>query len=225
VLTFIVPAHNEELLLPKTLQSIRAACLEPYEILVVDDASSDRTAAVAAGARVLQVDFRQIARTRNAGAAAAEGEFLFFIDADTQINEEYVQQAVAAMRNGAVGGGARFRFDGELPRFAKIMMPFFDWLCRTFQVAGGCCIFCTKAAWERAGGFDPRLFAGEELQFARMLKRQGKFRLIEATVVTSGRKVRDYSARELLATIWGIVRQGPRALQSREGLDLWYRRR
>ena len=74
MISFIVPAYNEELLLPATLSALEAAAHalgEPSEIVVVDDASTDRTAAVAEehGARVIQVNHRQIAATRNSGRA------------------------------------------------------------------------------------------------------------------------------------------------------------
>ena len=74
MLSFIVPAHDEELLLGRTLASIHAggkSIGEPYEIIVVDDSSGDRTASIAAehGARVERVEHRQISRARNAGAA------------------------------------------------------------------------------------------------------------------------------------------------------------
>ena len=74
MISFIVPAHNEERYLGRTLHSIRAAAAaleRPYEIIVVDDASTDGTAAVAEshGARLVQVHLRQISAVRNAGSA------------------------------------------------------------------------------------------------------------------------------------------------------------
>ena len=77
MLSVIVPAYNEELLIGRTLRALRAAggaLGQPFEVIVVDDASTDRTAAIAAehGARVLSVHNRQIAATRNAGARAEE---------------------------------------------------------------------------------------------------------------------------------------------------------
>src|SRR5690242_3953856 len=85
-LSFVVPAHDEAPRLPATLASLHAAaraCGVDYEIVVVDDASTDATAEVAAanGARVLRVEHRHIAATRNAGAAAATGARLVFVDA------------------------------------------------------------------------------------------------------------------------------------------------
>src|SRR5262245_31989116 len=117
MISFIVPAYNEELLLGRTLTAVNAAARalgEPFEIVVADDASTDRTAAVAAehGARVVSVRHRQIAATRNAGARAAQGALFLFVDADTVVTEAAVAAAVEAMRRGAVGGGCAIRFDG-----------------------------------------------------------------------------------------------------------------
>lgn len=230
MLSFIVPAHNEEKLLPATLLAIRQTCDElqlPFEIVVACDACSDATAdvAAAAGVRVVQVDHRQISRTRNSGAAASTGEFLFFIDADTLVSPAYVSQGLAAMQRGVAGGGGRIRFDTDVPGFARTLVLVFDWICRIFKVSGGCCLFSRRDAFEAVGGFDDTLFAGEELKFSADLRRHGGFAPLSATVTTSGRKLRDYSPRELLGVLWGVLRKGPAALKSREGLDLWYRRR
>src|SRR5256885_14995047 len=111
MISFIVPAHNEQTCLPRTLQAIHdsaKALGRPYEIIVVDDASTDATAEIARenSARVVRVNHRQIAATRNSGGRAAQGERLFFIDADTLANPRAVAAALRYMDNGAVGGGA-----------------------------------------------------------------------------------------------------------------------
>ena len=71
---------------------------EPYEVIVVVDASTDRTHEIALrhGARVVPVNFRQIAATRNAGGRSAVGELLFFVDADTVVTTLAVRAAVRA---------------------------------------------------------------------------------------------------------------------------------
>src|SRR5690349_3946052 len=126
MLSFIVPAHNEELWIGKCPGSIRGAMeqvAEPYEVIVVDDASTDSTHQLAEQlrARTLQVDYRKISAVRNAGARAAAGEVLFFVDADTQINEQAVSAALAAIRAGAVGGGCVFELDGPVPWWARVI--------------------------------------------------------------------------------------------------------
>src|SRR5438045_5583788 len=112
MISFIVPAYNEEHELSKPLAAIRTAAsgaAQPYEIIVVDDASTDATPEIAsrAGAKVIPINRRQIAAARNAGGRAAEGEYLFFIDADTRIDRAHVTGAIAAMDAGYAGGSAR----------------------------------------------------------------------------------------------------------------------
>src|SRR5438046_1201661 len=99
MLSFIVPAHNEELLLGSSLAAIHAAAREAgaqYEVIVVDDASTDGTAQIAEsrGARVIPVNYRQIAATRNAGARAAGGEIFVFVDADTLVCTEVIREVL-----------------------------------------------------------------------------------------------------------------------------------
>ena len=109
VLSFIVPAYNEELELPATIEAIcLAAKNRQYEVIVADDASTDGTAKVArdAGAKVVSINRRQIAAARNAGANAASGDILLFVDADTRINEKHLSGAIAALQDGYAGGGA-----------------------------------------------------------------------------------------------------------------------
>jgi glycosyltransferase involved in cell wall biosynthesis len=230
VISFIVPAYNEERLLGTTLRALHAAAQaagEPYEVVVADDASTDRTCAVAEGygARVVRVAHRQIAATRNAGARAARGEWFVFVDADTVVNAAVVGAAVRALRGGAAGGGAVVQFDGHVPRWAGLMLPVLVRLFRLARWAAGCFLFCTRAAFEAAGGFDERLFGSEEIAMSRALKRQGRFVILRQAVITSGRKVRAHSGWEMLRILGGLALRGPRAVQGRRGLEIWYEAR
>jgi GT2 family glycosyltransferase len=82
-------------------------------------------------------------------------------------------------------------------------------------------MFCTRTAFDRVGGFDERLFAAEEVAFSLALKRVGRLRLVEPAVVTSGRKFRTHSLRELVRMTVATLNVR-RALRSRGRLDLWY---
>lgn len=228
--SFIIPAYNEAQLLGSTLRAIEQAARAlrvAFEVIVVDDASLDRTADVARafGARIVEVNFRQIAATRNAGARVAAGEWLVFVDADTIISEAVLQDAFAALTAGAVGGGCLVRFDGRVPRYGRVLIALVLPLYRALGLAAGCFLFCTRRAFDAVGGFDERLFAAEEAVISRALRRQGRFVLLRAAVVTSGRKLRAHSGREILGTLLRLAFTGPKAVRQRDGLDLWYGQR
>lgn len=227
MISFIIPAYNEEQLLGRTLEAlapVAEATGEPFEVVVVDDASTDRTAAIAraAGARVIPVRNRQIAATRNAGARAAHGERLFFIDADTVVTAAAIQSAIDAMHQGAVGGGCAFRFDGRLPLYGRVLQAVAVPLYRILGLASGCCLFCTRDAFHATGGFDERLFGGEEAALSRALHQQGRFVVLRESVTTSGRKLRAHSLREVLGVLVKFALTRGRSLRRREGLDVWY---
>jgi cellulose synthase/poly-beta-1,6-N-acetylglucosamine synthase-like glycosyltransferase len=230
MISFVIPAHDEEVLLGATLRALHAATRglgEPTEVIVVDDASTDRTADVARehGARVVPVACRQISGARNAGAGAAMGDLLVFVDADTIVGADVVQAAVAAMRAGAAGGGCAFRFDGRVPLWGRLLATTTVRLYRAADLASGCFLFCTRAAFLAAGGFDESLFGAEEMSMSRRVRRQGRFVVLRETVTTSGRKLRAYSGRESLRILARLVLGGRRAMRQRDGLDVWYGKR
>jgi glycosyltransferase involved in cell wall biosynthesis len=230
MISFIVPAYNEELLLGATLDALHSAGRavdEPYEIVVVDDASTDGTALVARrhGARLVSAAHRLIAATRNSGARALNGELLIFVDADTIVSEAVVCAAVRAWRNGAIGGGAAVEFDGSVPLYARLLLPAVVWLFRTARWAAGCFLFCTRNAFVAVGGFDEAFYGAEELVMSRALKHHGQFVVLRQTVTTSGRKLRTHSARELLTSLGRLALRGPKAIKRREGMELWYAER
>jgi len=227
VLSFVVPAYNEEKCLPATLASIhgaaRALGLE-YEIVVANDGSTDATAAVAErdGARLVTVQNRQIAKTRNAGARAARGERLIFVDADTTVSAQVVGAAMAALDGGAVGGGAGAVFEEGAPAYARRMIRRVLAFMRFFRLAAGCFVFCRRDALEAAGGWDERHFAGEEIMLSLALKRQGRFVILEETVVTSARK---FTSRTYGETIWITLKlmvRGLGGVRRRDTTQFWY---
>ena len=227
MISFIIPAYNEEYLLGGTLRALNDAARvagEPFEVIVADDASTDRTVDIARahGARVVPARNRQIAATRNAGARAAGGEMLIFVDADTRVTPAAVRGAVRAMRKGAAGGGCAFRFDGRVPLYGRVIVAVGIPLYRAWKLASGCFLFCTRAAFDAAGGFDERMYGAEEASMSRRLGRQGRFVVLREVVITSGRKLRAHSAREILGVLARLALAGPGAVRRRQGMELWY---
>lgn len=227
-LSIIVPAYDEAALIGATLDALRAAAEAlgvAYEIVVVDDASTDGTGDLARerGARVHRVERRQIAVVRNDGAAVAHGRRFLFVDADTVIEPDTLRATWDAWEAGAVGGGAAIGFEGHIPIIKRVIVNVSSRLFQVFKLTGGCYIFSTREAFEDIGGFDDTLFASEEIELTKALKQRGRFVIVRPAVVTSGRKLRQYRLRELLGIIARQGIKGPRrAWRSREGLDVWY---
>ncbi len=227
MLSFVVPAYNEEKCLPATLESIHGAARAiglDYEIVVANDGSTDATVALAeaGGARVVTVSNRQISKTRNAGAAAARGDRLVFVDADTRVDERVVRAAMAAIDAGAVGGGASAAFGEGAPAYARRMLRAVLGSMRWFRLAAGCFLFCRRDALEAAGGWDERHFAAEEIVLSLALQRQGRFVILEEAVVTSPRKFVARSAWETLWTSIKLLAHGPGGARRRETTQFWY---
>jgi glycosyltransferase involved in cell wall biosynthesis len=228
-LAFIIPAHNEERLIGRTVEACAAAGREsgePFEIVVACDACTDRTAEIArgGGVRVVEFDKRIIAAVRNAGARAAidaGAEMLIFVDADTSPPGASVREAIELIKGGAIGGGGSVRFDGEVPVYAGMLLWALTVMFRIARLTGGCFLFCTRAGYEQAGGWDETMLVGEEIAMAGALKKHGRFRLVRTRVVTSGRKLRTYSAGEVCSL---LVRAAlvPSTKRDRARLDLWY---
>ena len=234
---FAIPAFNEAATIAQCVteasQAARRARLKPV-LVVADDDSTDDTAHLAreAGAYVIKVHHRQISAVRNAAAVAAialaGGDALeldtplIFVDGDTLISQALLEDALAALRAGAVGGGARTAFDERTPAWATLVMkllagPLLYW----HGYAGGCFLYCRLDAFHAIGGFDEAFYAGEEIHFLKALKKlkRGKVRILRASSLTSGRKIRQYSPWRLLTALFTIVRTRAR---TRDGLEIWY---
>ena len=231
MISFIVPAHNEEGVLGRTLEAIHESAKvvgEPYEIIVVDDASTDKTAEIARhyNARVVPVNHRQIAATRNSGGRAAIGERLFFIDADTIINPRAVSSALKYMDKGAVGGGALAVVNDKVPLYIRLISSLFPIVVLFAKLAGftgGAFRFCTKKAFDACGGFDERFYWGEEGTLAMALKREGRFVVLWEKVVTSGRRFRTKSGLQVLAIVARTVLSPRKMLTQRSKVEkIWY---
>ena len=213
--------------MPATLRSIQEAVRqggEEFEVIVVDDASTDDTAKIAqaAGATVVPINRRQIAAARNAGARASRGEILFFVDADTRINATHVREGILALRKGFSGGSARILPEGNIPYWGRFWLRVFCALYFAMKLGAGAFIFTTRQNFEKVGGFDEQYFAGEEVFLSVALKKLGKFTILPEPMITSGRKLRMHSGWYLWWRCGRMMLGGLKSYRSRDQLDLWY---
>jgi glycosyltransferase involved in cell wall biosynthesis len=228
MITFIIPAHNEEAWVGRCLSAIRCAMQSvgtEHEVIVVDDSSTDSTSLIGHqhGAHLLRVEFKHIAATRNAGAREARGEILFFVDADTQVTELAIQAALRAVADGAVGGGCVPGYEGDLPLWFKVLYPPFGIIVRLLRQPGGSILFCTRTAFDATGGFSEAHYAAEDAVFVSALKRHGRFVVLHERVVTSGRNFRAHSFWSYTRLVTRFLLRGPNGFRDRRGLDIWYR--
>ncbi|MGB0409061.1 MAG: glycosyltransferase [Opitutales bacterium] len=236
VYSIIIPAYNEALELPATLKAVREAMAEqcvPGEIIVVDNNSSDHTAGVARAHGARQVVFEpinQIARARNAGAAVAEGRYYIFVDADTRIRPGLLRESLDLLhRRRHVGGGAVVHFEGPIDAIGRFGIGLWERISKLTRTAAGSYLFCRRDAFENVGGFDEKLYAGEEVRLSRRLKAWGRlhglgFAIIDSTPArTSARKLRWYSGPQILAWV-AFMMLFPPAVRWRRLCGFWYQR-
>jgi glycosyltransferase involved in cell wall biosynthesis len=201
LLSLIVPAYNEAALLPRLLATVQEArgCFrggaDCVQVIVADNGSTDATAAIArdAGCIVVPVTKRVIAAARNGGAAAATGEILCFVDADTQIHPETFNLIHQAMATGRVVGGATgVRLERRSLGLAATYLLMVPVVMLTGMDTG--VVFCHRSDFVRLGGYDERRRLAEDVVFLWALKRLGRsqgqhlVRLTRAKAVASTRK-------------------------------------
>jgi glycosyltransferase involved in cell wall biosynthesis len=235
-ISIVVPAFNEEKLIAETLRRIRVAMEAfdrlgwPGELIVCDNNSTDRTAELArsAGATVVFESVNQIARARNKGAEAASGDWLIFVDADSYPSAELFAEVAAVIQTGRyLYGGCIVKMDGA-DLVVGLVGGLWNTISRVTKYAAGSFIFCETAAFRQIGGFDNQLFASEELDLSKRLKRlareKGKRAIIlrRHPLVTSARKMHLYSSREHLRLLVRTIFGWRRTLTSREACHLWY---
>lgn len=211
----IIPAFNEEAYLPATLAALQAASTRVRcEVIVVDNESTDRTAKIAErnGAVVLTESVHNIARVRNTGAAAAGGDVLVFIDADTIIPEELLASIAQSMQDDRVVGGA------VAVDYTPFERPWMRWYVRGwgfwsrfFNMKQGAAQFCRRETFRQLGGYDERIYMGEDIHFywrmARHAKRGGaRLRFIDRPrVITSSRRFEKMGAWKTLVLTHPVV--------------------
>lgn len=235
-LSIVIPAFNEEKLLPATLAAVTEASAAlsdrglTHQVIVCDNNSTDRTAEIALehGAEVVDEPVNQISRARNTGAAQATGDWLLFLDADsTPSRELFADLAAVLLDESVLYGGCTVQLD-ERRFFPQCLVNFWHFLAKWNHWAAGSFLFVRRAAFEVTGGFSTKLYASEELDLSKRLKRMAeeqkkRFAFLTAhPLTTSSRKFRFHSGWWHLRFFLRTILSGTRNLRSRDGCDLWY---
>ncbi|MCK5707673.1 MAG: glycosyltransferase [Candidatus Aureabacteria bacterium] len=186
----IIPSFNEETWLPKSLKALNEAMKKIDflgEVIVVDNNSSDKTSKVAKeyGAKVVFEPVNQISRARNKGGNIAKGKYLVFLDADTVLSKDLLQDALKKLSTGTCcGGGVIVTMDKPIGFFAGTLMSLWTFASVKFSLAAGCFVFCLRQAFDDIGGFSEKVYASEEIWFSRNMFVWGKKRKMSFDIIT-----------------------------------------
>lgn len=202
-ISVVVPAYNEELWIGRCLEALaRQETAYPYEVVVVDNNSTDRTAEIAAsfaGVRVVQEPCQGLVRARQAGQSSAAGEVVAHTDADSEPPPDWVERIGRAFEQRPelvlVSGGMRFP---RAPLLARMIQTVLNWIVLSWwmltgrlAVVNGCNFAVRASALTKAGGFAVDMPETGDSRVLAILKPEGAVSLLRGAVVrTSARRFR-----------------------------------
>lgn len=189
MISIVIPAYNEEKVLPSTL---RALLTQPgeFEVIVVDGGSSDCTGDIARASTDVRLFTAQKGRASqmNAGAKQANGEWLLFLHADTMLPDGAIQRLNDMERHQAIqAGGFMHQFSGDDWRLQLISLLDNFRCTRSRIIYGDQALFVRRALFEQLGGF-PHQPILEDVVFCERLIRVTTPLLLSPPVITDARK-------------------------------------
>ncbi|MFD1772870.1 glycosyltransferase [Paenibacillus rhizophilus] len=196
----LIPAHNEEKYIAKCLDSIAAAsenCVGRVEVILILNRCTDKTEEIASSYNCVIVhdDRKNLSQIRNSGAAAARGEIVVTIDADSRMTANMLSEIEWLLSTGKyIGGGTTGRFErmslGIVVSALALLVP----MAIKYGAISVGIFWCRKSDFDAIGGFNEDMLMSEDADFARRLKTHGKRcgkkygTLTKAYMITSCRK-------------------------------------
>lgn len=219
LVSIVVPAWNEEKYVADCIASIKEQKTDfPFELIVIDNASTDRTGDVASylGARVVKENKKGLSFARQRGLDVARGKYIIYIDADVRIPKGWLARVIDYMQTNkdVVGASCNFHFYdvngldviGQ-SIFKHIVVPAMIVFLRLFgkpDVFYGSAMTIRRDVLQKAGGINLQLeFYGEDVGIAVRLNKFGKVRLLEGIeVAASGRRAKGIKGLKTLFLYW-----------------------
>ncbi len=201
-LSIVIPVLNEAPGIEAALAALAPYRAGSVEVIVVDGGSKDGTTELARpyADRVLAAA-RGRATQMNAGAAAATGDILLFLHADTRLPD----RADRLVRDGlARSGRAWGRFDGRFDSGLGFIAFMMNWRSRLTGIAtGDQAMFVKRALFERVGGF-PLIALMEDVALSAKLKRISRPLALHARITTSARRWRQHGVMRTILLMWKL---------------------
>ena len=177
LVSIVIPSRNSERTIADCLRSIISQLHRPIEIIVVDGFSTDSTVEIAraTGATVMLHDDGRSAQ-KNWGAKFANGEYLYFVDADFRLEPNVITACLEAMEgsDGVVISNQDITRGSWVSRLIASRRRLLSYDSLSVAIR-----FVRKEVFDRLGGFDPDLYAGEDLDFHRRFLQHG-FKIVDS---------------------------------------------
>ena len=193
----IIPAYNEEKYIGKTIESVSKQTHKDVEIIVVCNGCTDNTSELCNkyDVKILNLNERNVSKARNEGTKIASGKFLIFLDADTIISDEVIENIYNLLKGGDFFGTCKGKAgDKNINSFLYVNTK--NLLNNYFMWSNGL-IFCNRNSFSNIGGFNEELKTkGEVKDILRRLRKVSKYKCVNSSfVVTSQRRINK----------WGLI--------------------
>ena len=200
-ISVIIPAHNEEKYISKTLEYLKSSSINPFEIIVVCDSCEDKTRDVASNYTniVFDVDFCAGSKTRNFGVSKSSGDIIVFLDADTLVSPNYLEEIIKVIDNYDYGcAKTKSEHNGLISKYIA-------WNTNKYykkNIGGN--FFIKKDVFMKIGGFNESMKRGEDTDLGDRLKKEGfrKCFLEMCYIIPSERRYKDSGY------FWSIIKSG-----------------
>jgi glycosyltransferase involved in cell wall biosynthesis len=202
MISVVIPAHNEERYLERTLEALQHQNYGWFEVIVVANGCFDRTKEIARGKchRLIVLSQRSLGVARNLGARMARGELLLFLDADTVLEPVALRVIAETFSDGDAAGTIQGQPDE--PRLAYRVIYGLKNLIHRCSLHPGSSgvILCWKEHFVRVGGFDEGLEVRENSELVKRLMRCGRYRYIGSVRATTS--MRRYDRCGVARVVW-----------------------
>ena len=224
-ISVVIPAHNEEEFLPKTLEALARQDYPKYEVIVVANGCRDRTVEVAEDKCDLLVELkaRGLGPARNTGAEKAQGDLLLFLDADTLLESDAL--STVAREFSPLHAMGTLRGVPDTGKTSYRVIYFFKNLIHKTHAHHGSSgvILCWKRQFEAVGGFNNELYLRENSDLMKKLRRFGRYKYIKsAPAVTSMRRYERAGVAEMIflwLRVWYLSNFSDIRNQTYEGMS------
>lgn len=182
MISIIIPAYNEEKYLPNLLECIKRQTYRNYEIIVADADSTDNTRLIAQkyGCRVVNGGLP--AASRNSGAGHAKGSILLFMDADVEIERNFLKQAICEFAERKLDAAACYITPSGSRMIDVIFFHLYNSWTFMFQLvypqATAHGIFCSKKLHKKINGFDETIRITEDADYVNRCSKSARFRML-----------------------------------------------